>query len=141
MNAEGAPRRSSDADDSQWVSIAVVEHCGRYLIGRRGRGASLAGMWEFPGGKVKSGEDPREAARRECREETGLEVVVGEPYAEVIHQYEHGRLRLWFFACTPCDPESTPKPPFRWVPLAELAGLQFPAANATLIARLTGGAY
>src|SRR5262245_23048023 len=83
------------------IAIAVVEHAGRYLVGRRPEGVPLAGLWEFPGGKVRDGETPEKAAASECLEETGLEVHVGQAYPEVVHAYEHGQVRLSFFACTP----------------------------------------
>lgn len=121
------------------IAIAVVEHAGRVLIGRRQADTALGGMWELPGGKVEPGESPEQAAARECREETGLEVSVGQPYFEVVHAYEHDRVRLWFFACTPLDPAAAVKRPFRWVPVDRLGDYEFPAANAAILARLTGG--
>lgn len=118
------------------IAIAVVEHAGRYLIGRRPEGVPLAGLWEFPGGKIHAGETPRQAAARECLEETNVAVAVGEAYPAIEHDYRHGRVALEFFACRPLDPASPPKPPFRWVPTAELAGYEFPEANAALVAEL-----
>src|SRR5688572_2665955 len=83
------------------ISIAVVEYDGNFLIGERPEGAPLAGYWEFPGGKVEPGEDPRHTAARECREETGLEVDIGVEYPEVMHQYDHAKLHLHFFKAQP----------------------------------------
>ena len=120
------------------IAIAVVEHEGRYLIGLRPPDVPLPGLWEFPGGKVRPGEAPAEAAQRECLEETGLAVVVGEPLPDVLHTYEHGRLRLHFFRCRLGDPAAAAAVPprFRWVPGEKLVDYAFPAANAELIARL-----
>lgn len=115
------------------IAIAVVEQDGRFLIGVRPKGVALAGLWEFPGGKVQPGETPADAARRECFEETGLDTEVGEPYPEVVHPYDHDRVRLHFFACRPVDAEQTPLAPFRWVARADLGSFQFPAANGALI--------
>ena len=115
------------------IAIAVVEFEDRFLIGVRPEGVALAGYWEFPGGKVNREESPADAARRECLEETGLAVEVGAPYPEVVHQYDHDRVRLYFFACRPLKPDETPRSPFRWVPRAELACYQFPDANKELI--------
>ncbi len=119
------------------IVIAVVEDEGRYLIGLRPEGAPLAGLWEFPGGKIEEGETPREAAARECREETGLEIQVGKEYPQVDYRYDHGDVRLYFFACTisrSLPPSSRePKPPFRWVEAEALRDLEFPAANQELI--------
>lgn len=124
------------------IAIAVVKHAGKFLIGQRPEGKPLAGLWEFPGGKVEAGETPAEAARRECFEETGLRVVVGEQYPEVVQQYDHDRVRLYFFACTPADTASLADVAagYRWVTGQELASYEFPAANARLIAMLAGSA-
>lgn len=114
------------------IAIAVVEHEGRFLIGLRPPGAPLAGLWEFAGGKVEPGETPQMAAARECLEETGLAVEVGEPLPEVVHQYDHGKLRLHFFRCRPVAPQHAPAARFRWVAECDLTQYEFPAANAAL---------
>ena len=124
------------ADPKTAIAIAVVERDGCFLVGRRPEGVPLAGLWEFPGGKVEPGETPQSAAARECREEAGLEVEVGAAYSTVEHEYNHGCVRLHFFACTPREPAALPKPPFTWVPAAGLAELPFPAANAHLVKEL-----
>lgn len=115
------------------IAIAVVEDAARVLIGPRPAGAPLAGLWEFPGGKVAPGETPAQAAARECLEETGLVVEIGQPYQSVEHAYEHGRVRLWFFAATPRDASQTPRAPFRWVPLSVLRDYAFPPANENVV--------
>jgi 8-oxo-dGTP diphosphatase len=120
------------------IAVAVVEHEGRLLIGQRPPGVPLAGLWEFPGGKVEAGETASAAAARECLEEAGLVIEVGAAYPAVVHQYDHDRLALEFFACRAVDAKVPPRPPFRWVELSELAGLPFPAANAALIEFLSG---
>jgi len=115
------------------IAVAVVQLDGKFLIGRRPEGTVLAGLWEFPGGKVQPGESPCDAARRECLEESGLTVNVGRMYVEVLHDYEHSRVRLHFFACTPADMNQPINPRFQWAPRAELSRYQFPAANAKLL--------
>lgn len=70
------------------VSAAIIREGGRYLIAQRPAGDAYEGLWEFPGGKVKVGEDPRAALRRECQEELGCTVEVGDPYEVVYHDYE-----------------------------------------------------
>ena len=100
-------------------------------------------MAEFPGGKVERGEVPAAAAIRECFEEAGLAVEVLDEYLATTHQYEHGLMELHFFRCQLVEEsERLPRVPFRWVAASELAELEFPAANATLIERLvrTGNA-
>ena len=118
------------------IAIAVVEHEGRYLIGQRPPGVPLAGLWEFPGGKLEPDETLPQAAARECLEETGVEVIVGEEYPPVVHEYDHGRLELHFFRCRPRDVSPPPRPPYRWIIRSELGDYSFPAANAEFIQRL-----
>ncbi|HTU27319.1 MAG TPA: (deoxy)nucleoside triphosphate pyrophosphohydrolase [Pirellulales bacterium] len=120
----------------QPIAIAVVEHAGRYLIGQRGPDVPLAGLWEFPGGKVEPGETAEQAAVRECREEADLQVVVVRPLDRVTHRYEHGEVELHFLLCRPIEASAAPVARFRWVPAAELTRYEFPAANAELVARL-----
>jgi mutator protein MutT len=119
------------------IAIGVVEHAGRFLIGLRPAGVPLAGYWEFPGGKIESGESAQPAAVRECLEETGLAVrVVGE-YPSALHRYDHGDVRLRFFACQVVDmPRALPER-FRWIARAELNSYQFPPANAGLMQLLS----
>jgi mutator protein MutT len=118
------------------IAIAVVEDTDRFLIGRRAEGKALGGFWEFPGGRVESGETAAEAAKRECREETGLEVEVVGDYGCHDHQYDHDLLRLHFLACRPLAPRSIPREPFRWVARGELSRYTFPAGNDRILARL-----
>jgi 8-oxo-dGTP diphosphatase len=122
------------------IAIAVVEHQGRFLVGKRPEGVPLAGCWEFPGGKVQSGETPAAAAVRECLEETGLTVAVQGTYPSVVYDYPHGQVDLRFFACSALDASDAPREPFVWLPRADLAGLEFPPANAALLAQLLNGA-
>lgn len=126
--------------EEQVIAIAVVEHQGAFLVGRRPEGVPLAGYWEFPGGKVHAGETPATAALRECQEETGLAVEALAAYPEVVHDYAHGRLRLCFFACRLAENvNAPPREPFQWVTRADLAALAFPPANAELVRAIVAG--
>ncbi|MEX0938683.1 MAG: (deoxy)nucleoside triphosphate pyrophosphohydrolase [Pirellulales bacterium] len=118
------------------IAVAVVEHQGRYLVGRRTADQTLAGLWEFPGGKVEPGESPQDAAARECLEETGVAVRVGAPYPQVVHRYPHEHVRITFFACAPIEPFGQPRPPYCWQSRERLAQLAFPAANRALLEHL-----
>jgi len=76
------------------VTAAIwIEH-GRVLIARRRPGASQAGLWEFPGGKVRPEESPAQCLTREIKEELGVRIVVGEFFGESIYAYEEQTVRL-----------------------------------------------
>ena len=95
------------------VAIAVLWHAGKFLIGRRSPDDFLAGLWEFPGGKIAAGETPSAAVVRECKEETGLDVMVIGTCKECTHCYRSSakigepaeavplELHLSFLACHP----------------------------------------
>ena len=124
------------------VAIAVVRDADdRFLVGIRQAGTDLAGLHEFPGGKVESGESPSAAAVRECTEETGIAITVSERLLEIEHEYDHGKLRLEFFLATPVAASATPRPPYEWVSRRALADCSFPAANAEIVAALVGGKH
>ncbi len=120
------------------IAVAVVEWKGRFLVGVRDMDAELGGYDEFPGGKVKLGETPAQAAVRECVEETGVEVEALELFVPVVeHTYVHGALRLHFLRCRPTQPsDAPPKPPFRWADREELSRLRFPEANRLVVETL-----
>jgi 8-oxo-dGTP diphosphatase len=115
------------------IAIAVVEDDDSFLIGQRPPDVVLAGFWEFPGGKVQQGESAEDAALRECREETGIDVEVLGTYGERLHKYDYGVVHLHFVACRPRDPLQPPCSGFRWVKRQELSRYQFPPANDELL--------
>jgi mutator protein MutT len=121
------------------IAIAVVEHEGRFLIGQRGHGVPLAGLWEFPGGKVEPGETPADAAVRECLEETGLAVIVSGEFPSHEHSYNHGRVKLHFLRCSIADENLSPRSPFVWVERERLASFAFPQGNDQILSLLTIG--
>ena len=120
------------------VVAAVIENDHRFLVTRRQPGVHLAGMWEFPGGKVDSGETHGAALQRELREELGVEVDVAERVYQTLHAYPDRTVELYFYRCSL---KGTPRPllgqEMRWVPRAELRSLGFPPADTELIELLT----
>lgn len=124
-------------DEPKLIAIAVVQRRDRFLIGQRPAGKPLAGCWEFPGGHVRAGELPSDAAIRECLEETGISTRIVGIFPEIMHDYAHDRVRLHFFACEPLDDRQAPRSPFRWVARSELGRYRFPDANREILARLS----
>lgn len=86
----------ADGPRHKVVVAAMIERGGKILAHRRPEGGWGAGMWEFPGGKVEEHEDPREALRRECREELGVEVEAGKVFDVASHRYDDGSVLLLF---------------------------------------------
>jgi len=120
------------------VVAAVVERAGRYLITRRLEGTHLAGLWEFPGGKILPGEKPEDALKRELKEELGVEATVSELIQTVDWTYPEKSVRLLFFRCALAgEPRPLEGQEMRWVAAADLRSFHFPDADATLIARLS----
>jgi 8-oxo-dGTP diphosphatase len=116
------------------IAIAVVERDDCFLIGQRPPGVPLAGLWEFPGGKIQPGETPEAAAVRECLEETGIAVEPLFRYPEHVHAYEHGLVHLLFIACkTADDPPPEPHAPFLWASRNQICKLSFPNGNAAVL--------
>jgi 8-oxo-dGTP diphosphatase len=120
------------------VVAAVIEQNDCFLLTRRQPGVHLAGMWEFPGGKVDPGETPHDALRRELREELDADIVVGDRIHWTRHAYADRCVELSFYRCTLHGAASpTLGQEMRWVPRRELNSLGFPDADTELIAMLT----
>jgi A/G-specific adenine glycosylase len=112
--------------------LAVVRRGGRYLIQRRPERGLLAGLWEFPGGKVEAGESALRALGREVREELGVELGRAKYLCEVRHAYTRFQVRLEAWECE-LRAAPAPRPDRRWVGLKSLRGYPFPSGSAKIV--------
>lgn len=126
-----------------WVAAAaLVDSEGRILITQRPEGKSMAGLWEFPGGKIEPGETPEYALMRELREELGIETrpCCFFPLSFASHSYETFHLMMPLFVCRVWDgsPTGQEGQALKWVNASTLYDYPMPAADIPLITALRG---
>lgn len=114
------------------AAAALVDADGRVLVQRRGPGDALAGLWEFPGGKVEPGETPEAAVRRELAEELGLQLCCVTPAGFASHAMDGWHLVLLLFVCREWDGYPAGAE-VRWLRVPELYALAMPPADAPLL--------
>jgi 8-oxo-dGTP diphosphatase len=119
------------------VAVALVDADNRVLIARRPEGKPLAGLWEFPGGKVEPGERPEETLIRELREELGIDVKEPclAPLTFASHAYETFHLLMPLYICRRWDgmAHSREGQALKWVRAADLRSYPMPPADEPLI--------
>jgi len=120
------------------VAGALFDGEGRVLIAQRPAGKALAGRWEFPGGKVDTGESEHGALRRELREELGVEVIAARPFMRLAHAYEDRdvELSLWIVERFAGEPRSLDAQALKWVSPAALAAEDILEADQPFITGL-----
>jgi 8-oxo-dGTP diphosphatase len=114
------------------VVAAVVRDGGRILACRRGPGRDAAGRWEFPGGKVETGETPEAALQREITEELGVSIHVGELLDRSVTTVGDRAIDLACYACSPdgaVPVVSTDHDELRWVEPRDLEALDWADAD------------
>lgn len=118
-------------------AVALIDADGRVLLAQRPEGKALAGLWEFPGGKVEPGERPEEALIRELKEEIGIDTWSSclAPLTFASHAYEDFHLLMPLFACRRW--QGTPQPHegqrLAWVRPRDMGGYPMPPADLPLI--------
>jgi 8-oxo-dGTP diphosphatase len=120
------------------VAAAVVIENGRVLLTRRAEGQHLAGMWEFPGGKLEDGESPEEALARECREECGIDLEVAEILDVTHHRYPEKDVLLLFYRCElrAGEVRHLQVADHAWVAPDDLDDYPLPPADERVVARI-----
>jgi len=113
--------------------VAVLERDGRYLVQQRAEKGLLAGLWEFPGGKVEPGEGLKAALRREIREELGVAIESIRRLTTVRHAYTRFEVTLHAFACRIRGTGPRPGPRRRWASLGALRSYPLPSGSVKIV--------
>ncbi|WP_168190193.1 8-oxo-dGTP diphosphatase MutT [Luteithermobacter gelatinilyticus] len=122
------------------AAVILVDVDGRILLAQRPEGKSMAGLWEFPGGKVEDGETPERALIRELREELNIDTTEAcfAPFVFASHSYEDFHLLMPCFLCRRWDGIVQPREGqiLKWVRIKELQNYPMPPADEPLIAMI-----
>ena len=122
------------------AACALIDVDGRVLICKRPQGKALAGLWEFPGGKLEPGETPEACLIRELHEELGIVVnnACLAPFVFASHGYESFHLMMPLYLCRRWDGVETPREheAIEWVKPSRLGDYPMPPADAPLVAWL-----
>lgn len=122
------------------AAAALLDRDNRILIAQRPPGKSMAGLWEFPGGKVQAGETPEQALIRELEEELGIEVCETclAPFVFASHSYDEFHLLMPLYLCRNWEGTITPREnqQVKWVRALALKDYPMPPADVPLISWL-----
>lgn len=120
------------------IGVACIFREGKVLIQTRPKGKSFSGKWEFPGGKIEEGERARDCAKREIREELGIEIKVGEMFFKDVHYFDTVVLVLLFHKCqlTKSEPVPQENQEIKWVGVEDFAGIKFLPTNYRILKKL-----
>jgi 8-oxo-dGTP diphosphatase len=124
------------------VVAGILVKNGRLLVCQRTRHQTMPLKWEFPGGKIEEGEQPRAALRRELEEELGIQAVIGDELIRIKHEYPNGGMvELRFFVVREYEGELENRifRDMRWAKPSELQALDFLEADLTLVEDLAAG--
>ena len=121
-------------------AVALIDADGRVLLAKRPEGKALAGLWEFPGGKVEEGERPEDALIRELKEELGINVEHSclAPLTFASHAYEDFHLLMPLYVCRRWKgiPQALEDQELKWVHAKDLRSMPMPPADLPLIPHL-----
>ncbi len=125
------------------VAAVIRDAGGRILMTRRAKDGHMGDLWEFPGGKIDTGEGPADALIRELDEELGITVAVENPLTFAVHEEPGLRILLLFYRARieAGDPRGREGQPVEWVPAADLPSYPTPPADAELVQQLVDGSF
>lgn len=122
------------------AAVALIDADGRVLLARRPQGKEMAGLWEFPGGKIHDGETPEAALVRELKEELDVDVSASclAPFTFASHAYDAFHLVMPLYVCRIWEGTVTPREgqELVWVRPSAMDGYAMPPADAPLVAML-----
>lgn len=125
---------------SQWIPVVAgfLRKGSKVLVGQRPEHHSLAGLWEFPGGKIEAGETPEAALVRELEEELGIEAQVGELKIAATHSYGDVNILILFFEILywKGEPKAKHHMMLEWIEPDELEKRAIPEANKRMMGRI-----
>lgn len=124
------------------VVAALMLDGDKLLVCQRTRHQTMPLKWEFPGGKIEDGEQPRDALRRELEEELGIQAEIGDEVSRIRHEYPNGgAVELRFFTVRKYSGELENRifRDIRWVPRSELLTFDFLEADLGLVRELAEG--
>jgi 8-oxo-dGTP diphosphatase len=123
-----------------WIPVVagLLKKGNQILVGQRPENNSLAGQWEFPGGKIELGESPEEALARELKEELGIDAQIGQLKLAVTHTYDEVGIIILFYEVSYWKGESKPQHHMQleWIYPEELKTRAIPEANRRILDRL-----
>jgi 8-oxo-dGTP diphosphatase len=124
------------------VVAALIVQAGKLLVCQRTRHQTMPLKWEFPGGKIEEGEQPRDAMRRELEEELGILATVGDEVARIQHEYPNGgmvELRFFLVRDYQREIENRIFKDIQWAAPKDLLNYDFLEADLTLVRDLAAG--
>lgn len=137
---ENAQSKKTRLKKVQWIPVVAgfLKKEGRILVGQRPENNSLAGLWEFPGGKIELGETPEEALARELSEELGIEADIGELKLSVTHSYNDVGIVILFYEVLywKGEPKAKHHLMLEWIYPEELKDRSIPDANKKVLEKI-----